>query len=91
MTEFGTAGRKETMPTPGQQSGFIHPEHARFLEAMIGTDQRPATQADVQALTEQVAELVRLLAPPSAVILTGEEVQRQFARLTSGGAREVDA
>lgn len=91
MTQFGTADRKEPMPTPGQQSGFTHPEHARVLEAMTGADQRPATQADVQALTEQVAALVRLLAPPSAVILTGAEVQRHFARLTAGGAHEVDA
>lgn len=79
------------MPAPGQQSGFTHPDHARFLEAMTGSDQRPATQADVQALTEQVAALVQLLQPPSAVILTGTEVARQFARLTAGGSHEVDA
>jgi hypothetical protein len=74
------------MPTPEHQGGFIHPAHARFLEDITGADQRPATQADVQALTEQVAALVQLLQPPSAVILTGSEVARQFARLTPVGA-----
>ncbi len=75
------------MPTPGQQApNMTHPAHARFLEAMTGADQRPATQADVQALTEQVAALVKLLQPPSAVILTGSEVARQFARLNPVGA-----
>jgi deoxyribose-phosphate aldolase len=71
------------MPTPGQQAHTLqHQAHARFLDHMTGADQRPATQADVQALTEQVAELVRLLAPPSAVILTGSEVTKQFSRLS---------
>jgi hypothetical protein len=90
--EFGlTATKEKPMPTPGQQSGFTNPAHARFLEAMTGADQRPATQADVQALTEKVTALVQLLQPPSAVILTGAEVARQFAQLTAGGSNEVDA
>lgn len=79
------------MPTPGQENKVINPARAKFLEAMTGADQRPATQADVQALTEQVKALVQLLQPPSAVILTGEEVTRQFARLTAGGFHDVDA
>lgn len=76
------------MPTPGQQAPNLpHPAHARFLEAMAGSDQRPATQADVQSLTEQVAALVQLLQPPSAVILTGAEVARQFSQLAASEGR----
>lgn len=72
------------MPTPGQQApNLTHPAHARFLDAMTGADQRPATQADVLALAEQVAALVQLLQPPSAVILTGAEVARQFSQLAA--------
>lgn len=72
------------MPTHGQQApNTTNPAHARFLEALTGADQRPATQADVKALTEQVAALVQLLQPPSAVILTGAEVARQFSQLAA--------
>ena len=72
------------MPTPGQQEpNMTNPARARFMEAMTGADQRPATQADVQALTERVTALVQLLQPPSAVILTGAEVARQFSQLAA--------
>jgi uracil-DNA glycosylase len=50
------------------------------LESLCGPYQ-PATKADVQALSSVLAELVALLQPPSAVILTGAEVERAFADL----------
>ena len=37
--------------------------------------------AELAALRDEVAALTALLKPPSAVILTGAEVQRQFASL----------
>lgn len=70
------------MPVPGTTSTVnLDPAQERILAALTGADQRPATQADVQALAAVVADLVALLQPPSAVIVTGAEAQRQFARL----------
>ena len=42
--------------------------------------------ARVAELADEVRELRRLLAPPSAVILTGAEVAQHFRRLTPVGA-----
>lgn len=39
--------------------------------------------ARVADLVDEVRELRRMLAPPSAVILTGSEVARQFSQLAS--------
>ncbi len=49
------------------------------------------SQADVLAarlaeLSAEVRELRQMLAPPSAVILTGAEVAEHFRRLREGGA-----
>jgi hypothetical protein len=82
------------MPTPEQMAAGQQSQIPReLLEQM--PQQRGAimgaghamTQADgvlaarVAELCEEVRELRRLLSPPSAVILTGEEVRRHFALL----------
>jgi hypothetical protein len=69
------------MPTPGATATNISPAQERILATLTGADQRPATQADVQALAAVVADLVALLQPPSAVIVTGAEAARAFAEL----------
>lgn len=52
---------------------------ARMGGAMRQDDGELASQ--VAALRDEIAELRRLLAPPSAVILTGPEVLKHFERL----------
>ena len=70
------------MPTPGTTpTANLNPAQERILAALAGDDQRPATRADVQALTDVITELVALLQPPSALIITGAEAERQFAQL----------
>ena len=50
------------------------------------TQQESSLIGQVAALREEIAELRRLLSPPSAVILTGPEVAHHFRRLTPVGA-----
>lgn len=45
------------------------------------TQQESSLIGQVAALREEIAELRRMLAPPSAVILTGAEVAEHFKRL----------
>lgn len=68
------------MPITYTTESRISPAQERLLESLCGPYQ-PATKADVQALSSVLAELVALLQPPSAVILTGAEVERAFADL----------
>lgn len=78
------------MPVPGQQNlQAPDPAQQRMLAAIAGTGERPATQADVQALAAVVADLVALLQPPSAVILTGAEAARAFAELRRSGPKSA--
>lgn len=70
------------MPTPGTTSNAaVTLSQHRMLDLLAGADQQPATKADVQELAAQLAELLRLLGPPSKIILTGAEVQREYSRL----------
>lgn len=50
------------------------------------TQEESSLIGQVAALREEIAELRRLLSPPSAVILTGPEVAMHFRRLTPVGA-----
>ena len=89
------------MPTPGQmsaQGASMPPElllqlpQQRHGGAIMGGGPQVMTQdgssliGQVAALREEIAELRRLLSPPSAVILTGPEVAHHFRRLTPVGA-----
>ena len=87
------------MPTPGQmaaQGSSMPPEllaqiPQRRGEIMGGgpqvmTQQESSLIGQVAALRDEIAELRRLLSPPSAVILTGPEVALHFRRLTPVGA-----
>jgi hypothetical protein len=72
------------MPAPGTTTANTgrHAEaQARVLAAFFGDDQKPATKADIQALRDDIADLVALLKPPSAVIITGAEAARAFQAL----------
>lgn len=71
------------MPTPGQQA-MHQPRDPALLKALehhgaIRGDSGIA--AELSALREEVAALRALLTPPSAVILTGVEAERAYARL----------
>lgn len=87
------------MPTPGQmaaQGASMPPEFSGLIQerrgGLIGggpqvmTQQESSLIGQVAALREEIAELRRLLSPPSAVILTGPEVAHHFRRLTPVGA-----
>jgi hypothetical protein len=87
------------MPTPGQMAAQGSTIPAELLaqipqrrgEIMGGgpqamTQQESSLIGQVAALREEIAELRRLLSPPSAVILTGPEVAHHFRRLTPVGA-----
>jgi hypothetical protein len=87
------------MPTPGQmnaQQASMPPELlAQIPErrgSIMGGGPQAMTQEEssligqVAALRQEIAELRRLLSPPSAVILTGPEVAHHFRRLTPVGA-----
>lgn len=52
----------------------------------VMTQQESSLIGQVAALREEIAELRRMLSPPSAVILTGPEVAQHFRRLTPVGA-----
>lgn len=72
------------MPAPGTTSAAADGPNSglrRVLDAMSRDDQRPATKADVQALTDAINRLSALLQPPSALIVTGAEAQQAFSAL----------
>lgn len=81
------------MPTPGQmaaQGSSMPPEllgqiPQRRGEIMGGlqvmTQHEGVLAMRVDELCEEIRELRRMLAPPSAVILTGAEVAEHFKRL----------
>lgn len=82
------------MPTPGTVASNINPALKQILDTITGVDQnpanqKPATQADVQALATVVADLVALLRPPSAVLLTGADAARAFADLQRGKSKDA--
>lgn len=75
------------MPKPEQmadQQPTIPPEALAELRGYRASVQ-PGNEvaAQLAALREEVAALREMLAPPSAVILTGAEVRRQFAQLVA--------
>lgn len=87
------------MPTPGQmaaQCASMPPELLRQIPEHRGsimgggpqvmTQQESSLIGQVAALREEIAELRRLLSPPSAVILTGPEVAEHFRRLRDSAA-----
>lgn len=86
------------MPTPGQmnaQQASMPPEVLAQMPQRRGEMMGAGyamTQADgvlaarVADLCTEVRELRAMLAPPSAVILTGAEVAEHFRRLREGGA-----
>lgn len=91
------------MPTPdyrnAAQGSSIPPEALAGLQeqrrgsAIAGGGQlmsqhESALAARVSELTEEIRELRRMLAPPSAVILTGAEVLAHFSRLRAHGIGE---
>jgi hypothetical protein len=64
----------------GQQSTIMR----ELLEQMPQSEGVMA--ARLAELSAEVRELRQMLAPPSAVILTGAEVAEHFRRLRAGGA-----
>ena len=83
------------MPTPEQMSAQqrqMPPEMLAAFRPRGEMQAGDAVAAELAALREEIAALRALLAPPSAVILTGPEVRRQFARLgcTCGTATGPD-
>lgn len=88
MPEFNSrAGQASTIPPE------ILSQMQQRVGAIMGGGPQAMTQAEgvlaarVAELTEEVRELRRMLAPPSAVILTGPEVAAAFRRLAEGGDR----
>ncbi len=72
------------MPTPEQMAAQQRQMPPEMLAAIRPRGEMQAgdhVAAELAALREEIAALRALLAPPSAVILTGPEVRRQFARL----------
>ena len=91
--------KEDGMPTPGQMaSGQQSTIPRELLEqmpqqrgAMMGaghamTQSEGVMAARLAELSAEVRELRAMLAPPSAVILTGAEVAEHFRRLRDGGA-----
>ena len=83
------------MPTPEQMSAQQRQMPLEMLAAFRPRGEMQAgdaVAAELAALREEIAALRALLAPPSAVILTGPEVRWQFARLgcTCGTATGPD-
>lgn len=88
------------MPTPGQMAaGQMNQAQRAMMEQMtnrrgdiMGSGPQVMSQAEgvlaarVADLVAEVRELRQMLAPPSAVILTGAEVAEHFKRLRAGGA-----
>jgi dihydrodipicolinate synthase/N-acetylneuraminate lyase len=83
------------MPTPGQMAAGQQSTIPRELleqmpqqrGALMGAGHAMTVMAARLAeLSAEVRELRQMLAPPSAVILTGAEVAEHFRRLREGGA-----
>lgn len=87
------------MPTPGQMNAQQASIPRELLEQMpqqrgqiMGGGPQMMTQyegvlaARLAELSAEVRELRSMLAPPSAVILTGAEVAEHFRRLRDSGA-----
>lgn len=88
------------MPTPeqmaaGQQSTIpreLLEQMPQHRGAIMGGGPQVMSQAEgvmaarLAELSAEVRELRQMLAPPSAVILTGAEVAEHFKRLRAGGA-----
>lgn len=86
------------MPTPGQMAAGQQSTIPRELleqmpqrGALTGaghamTQSEGVMAARLAELSAEVRELRQMLAPPSAVILTGAEVAEHFKRLRAGGA-----
>lgn len=87
------------MPTPGQMAAGQQSTIPRELleqmpqqrGALMGaghamTQSEGVMAARLAELSAEVRELRQMLAPPSAVILTGAEVAEHFRRLRAGGA-----
>lgn len=88
------------MPTPGQMAAGQQSTIPRELleqmpqqrGAIMGAGPAEMTQSEsvmaarLAELSAEVRELRAMLAPPSAVILTGAEVAEHFRRLRAGGA-----
>lgn len=87
------------MPTPEQLAADhmrqIPPEVLAMIPRrgeITGSGPQAMSQAEsvlaarVADLVAEVRELRQMLAPPSAVILTGAEVAEHFKRLREGGA-----
>ena len=87
------------MPTPEQMAAAHMSQIPPEVLAMIprrgeitGGGPQVMSQAEgvlaarVAELVDEVRELRQMLAPPSAVILTGAEVAEHFKRLRDGGA-----
>ena len=87
------------MPIPGQMAAGQQSTIPReLLEQMpqqrgtlmgaghVMTQSEGVMAARLAELSADVRELRQMLAPPSAVILTGAEVAEHFKRLRAGGA-----
>ncbi len=79
------AGQQSTIPRelleqmPQQRGSIMGAGHAM-------TQSEGVMAARLAELSAEVRELRAMLAPPSAVILTGAEVAEHFRRLRDGGA-----
>ena len=77
------------MPTPGQMAAG---QQSTIMRELL--EQMPQSEGVMAArlaeLSAEVRELRQMLAPPSAVILTGAEVAEHFRRLRAGGPNATE-